>query len=148
MNNGRSVTVPVGWFAARANELRVFSTLKVQKVVAQGPDQAENGRGELLGSFGRSGRQTSDQEPSTGSDKGLGDERYGQLLSQVAAGRLNRITAERLHQGLTQNELASRTGMRQPNISRLERLGTTMHVVTAQRLAMALGLDDYRELLP
>jgi hypothetical protein len=41
-----------------------------------------------------------------------------------------------------------RAGMLQPNISRLEKSDDSMTVPTAKKLARALGLDDYKELLP
>ena len=74
--------------------------------------------------------------------------RYEELLHEVAAGQLSRLTAERLRAGLTQSELAERAGMAQPNISRLERPGASMTVATARKLGEALGLDDYKVLLP
>jgi transcriptional regulator with XRE-family HTH domain len=66
----------------------------------------------------------------------------------VKGGELSRITAERIRVGLTQAELAERAGMLQPNISRLEKSDDSMTVPTAKKLARALGLDDYKELLP
>ena len=74
--------------------------------------------------------------------------RYEELLDEVAAGLLRRLTAERLRAGLTQSELAERAGMAQPNISRLEKPGAPMTVTTARKLGEALGLDDYKVLLP
>lgn len=74
--------------------------------------------------------------------------RHGELLAGVAAGRLSRITAERLRLGMTQEELAGRVGMAQPNISRLEKPGAPLSVATARRLAAALEISDYRDLLP
>ncbi len=61
---------------------------------------------------------------------------------------VSRITAERIRLGLTQAELADRAGMLQPNVSRLENPGASMTVSTAKKLARALGLDDYKVLLP
>ncbi len=76
------------------------------------------------------------------------DRRYAELLAEVRAGRLSRITAERLKRRWSQVDLANRAGMRQPNIARLERQGASISVRTAQRLAKTFGLADYRELLP
>jgi ribosome-binding protein aMBF1 (putative translation factor) len=73
---------------------------------------------------------------------------YADALAEVSAGTLSRVTAERLRLGLTQAELADRAGMLQPNVSRLERSGAPISVVTARKLARALGLDDYKVLLP
>ena len=77
-----------------------------------------------------------------------GQELYSESLAAVEAGKLSRITAERLRLGITQAELAERAGMLQPNISRLEKPGTSISVPTAKKLAAALGLDDYKVLLP
>jgi len=76
------------------------------------------------------------------------EKRFEELSAEIKAGRLSRITAERLRLGITQAELARKAAMRQPNISRLEKPGATISVDTARRLARALGLDDYRVLLP
>jgi ribosome-binding protein aMBF1 (putative translation factor) len=76
------------------------------------------------------------------------DRRYAELLAEVKASRLSRITAERLKRQWTQGELAERAGMHQSNIARLERLGAPISVRSARRLAGVLGLEDYRELLP
>jgi hypothetical protein len=75
-------------------------------------------------------------------------QRYHELLNEVEAGRFSRIVAERLVRGWTQTELAARAGMKQPNVARLERVGSAISVKTAKRLSMAFGLADYRELLP
>jgi ribosome-binding protein aMBF1 (putative translation factor) len=74
--------------------------------------------------------------------------RYLQLLEEVEANRLSRLTAERLRLRLTQAELAEMVGMAQSNISRLEKPRAVMRISTAERLAKALELDDYRVLLP
>lgn len=73
---------------------------------------------------------------------------HRRLLNDARKGRISRLTAERLRCGLTQGELAERANMKQPNISRLERLGVEMRPRTARRLAKALGLKDYKVLLP
>ena len=74
--------------------------------------------------------------------------RYQDYLAEVCKGSMSRLTAERLRCRLTQGELAQRAGMKQPNISRWEQPGTSISVRTAKRLAEALGLEDYRVLLP
>jgi HTH-type transcriptional regulator/antitoxin HipB len=76
------------------------------------------------------------------------EELYRESLAAVEAGELSRITAERIRLGLTQAELAERAGMRQPNISRLEKPGAPIAVSTAKKLARVFGLDDYKVLLP
>jgi len=75
-------------------------------------------------------------------------ERWHLLQQEVEAGRLSRLAALRIQRGLTQSELGELTGMQQANVSRLENERTTMSVKTAKRLAKALNVADYRELLP
>ena len=77
-----------------------------------------------------------------------GEELYRESLAAVETGELSRITAERIRLGLTQAELAECAGMRQPNISRLEKPGAPIAVSTAKKLARVFGLDDYKVLLP
>lgn len=74
--------------------------------------------------------------------------RYRTHLNQVRKGVISRLVAERLRCGMTQKELAQKVGMDQPNISRLERPGTNMNRTTAERLAKALGVGNFRDLLP
>jgi DNA-binding XRE family transcriptional regulator len=50
-----------------------------------------------------------------------------------------RIREARLSRGLTQLDLATATGIRRPNIARLERGGNTPTIETLQRIAEALG---------
>jgi len=49
-----------------------------------------------------------------------------------------RIRAARRAKGLTQQELATATGIRRPNVARLERGGNTPTIETLQRVAEAL----------
>ena len=76
------------------------------------------------------------------------EELFRESLAAVDAGKLSRLTAERIRLGLTQAELAERAGMLQPNISRLEKPGAPIAVSTAKKLARVLGLEDYKVLLP
>lgn len=76
------------------------------------------------------------------------EESYARYLARVREGAMSRLHAERLRAKLTQGELAAMAGLRQPNVSRLEKVGAAMSVRTARRLAAALQLDDYRVLLP
>lgn len=70
------------------------------------------------------------------------------LMKEVDQGQLSRVAAERTLKGMTQSQLARAAGMRQSNISRIEKPGYVMSPRTARRLAAALSVDDYRELLP
>lgn len=65
----------------------------------------------------------------------------------IATGRLSRLRYRRIKAGLTQEALAERAGIKQPNLQRLERPSYRGRLVTYQRLAVVLGCD-YRELLP
>lgn len=65
----------------------------------------------------------------------------------IANRRLSRLRYWRIKAGLTQEALAERAGIKQPNLQRLERPTYRGRLATYQRLAEALGCD-YRELLP
>lgn len=58
-----------------------------------------------------------------------------------------KIKQARLAAGLTQRQLAEKMHVKQPFIARLERPEAYPTVRTMQRLAKALGLKDYKELL-
>jgi ribosome-binding protein aMBF1 (putative translation factor) len=58
-----------------------------------------------------------------------------------------RIKQARLAAGLTQRQLAEKMGVKQPFIARLEKPGAYPTVRTLQKLAKALGLKSYRELI-
>lgn len=65
----------------------------------------------------------------------------------IVKGRLSRLRYRRIKAGLTQEALAERAGIKQPNLQRLERPSYQGRLATYQRLADVLGCD-YRELLP
>jgi DNA-binding XRE family transcriptional regulator len=65
----------------------------------------------------------------------------------IANGRLSRLRYRRIKAGLTQEALAERAGIKQPNLQRLERPSYRGRLATYQRLAEVLDCD-YRELLP
>lgn len=65
----------------------------------------------------------------------------------IVKGRLSRLRYRRIKAGLTQEALAERAGIKQPNLQRLERPSYRGRLATYQRLADVLGCD-YRELLP
>jgi len=75
-------------------------------------------------------------------------QRFKELLEEVKLGRISRFTAERIRANLSQQKLAEKTGIPQANICRMERVGYEMKVSSARRIAAALGLSDYRDLLP
>jgi transcriptional regulator with XRE-family HTH domain len=52
-----------------------------------------------------------------------------------------RIRDARLALGMTQLDLATATGIRRPNVARLERGGNTPTIETLQRVAEALGVS-------
>ena len=54
---------------------------------------------------------------------------------------IQQVRRERLAQGLTLEELSSRTGIAGPNLSRLERGGTDPRLSTVLRVLGALGLS-------
>jgi ribosome-binding protein aMBF1 (putative translation factor) len=75
-------------------------------------------------------------------------QRFKELLKEVKQGRISRFTAERIRANLSQQGLADKSGIPQANICRMERVGYEMRVSSARRIAAALGLSDYRDLLP
>lgn len=76
------------------------------------------------------------------------EKQYREMLAEVEAGRISRIRAERWRLRWTQAQLADRAGLKQANVSRLEKPSTRLSIRTAKRLAEALGMPDYKELLP
>jgi ribosome-binding protein aMBF1 (putative translation factor) len=58
-----------------------------------------------------------------------------------------KIKQARLAAGLTQRQLAAKMGVKQPFIARLEKPGAYPTVRTLEKLAKALGLKSYRELI-
>ena len=66
---------------------------------------------------------------------------------QFARRIVDELIAERKRQGLTQQDIADRTGMRAPNITRIEscRYNPTLEVL--ERYAMAVGKKLHFELI-
>jgi DNA-binding XRE family transcriptional regulator len=58
-----------------------------------------------------------------------------------------KIKQARLAAGLTQRQLAEKMAVKQPFIARLEKSDASPTVRTLKRIASALGLKNYRELL-
>lgn len=76
------------------------------------------------------------------------DREWEQRVEELIANRrLSRLRYRRIKAGLTQEALAKRAGIKQPNLQRLERPSYRGRLATYQRLANVLGCD-YRELLP
>jgi DNA-binding XRE family transcriptional regulator len=76
------------------------------------------------------------------------EKQYQEMLVEVEAGRMSRTRAERLRLRWTQAQLADRAGLKQANVSRLEKPSTRLSIRTAKKLAKALNMPNYRELLP
>lgn len=75
------------------------------------------------------------------------DQEWEQKAQELIANRrLSRLRYRRIKAGLTQEALAERAGIKQPNLQRLERPSYRGRLTTYQRLADVLGCD-YRELL-
>ena len=75
------------------------------------------------------------------------DELYIELYQEVLAGKLNRVKYYRLVNNLDQKTLAQRSGIKQPNISRLEKPDYTADADTYKKLAKVFKIN-YKELLP
>ena len=75
------------------------------------------------------------------------DELHKELYQEVLAGKLNRVKYYRLVNNLDQKTLAQRSGIKQPNISRLEKSGYTADADTYKKLAKVFKIN-YKELLP
>jgi DNA-binding XRE family transcriptional regulator len=69
--------------------------------------------------------------PATRAPRARGDKTQGREIGL-------RIRAARSARGLTQLDLSTATGIRRPNIARLERGGNTPTIETLQRIAQAL----------
>jgi DNA-binding XRE family transcriptional regulator len=75
------------------------------------------------------------------------DELHRELYQEVLAGKLNRVKYYRLVNNLDQKTLARRSGIKQPNISRLEKPGYIADADTYKKLAKVFKIN-YKELLP
>lgn len=65
----------------------------------------------------------------------------------IESGELNPIRGWRMIRGMDQKELARRTGLKQPNISRMEKLGAVAAVPSLKKIANALQIS-IEELIP
>lgn len=61
-------------------------------------------------------------------------------MSQMVSDMISRIVIERNRQGLTQRDLAIRTGIKQPAIARIESLRVVPKIDTLAKIAYHLGL--------
>ena len=59
--------------------------------------------------------------------------------SKIAKSIVDELIAERKRQGLTQQDIADRTGMKAPNITRIESCKFTPTLEVLERYAMAVG---------
>lgn len=75
------------------------------------------------------------------------DELHDELYREVLAGKLNRVKYHRLVNNMDQKTLAKLSGVKQPNISRIERPGYTADAETYKKLAKVFNIN-YKELLP
>ena len=66
---------------------------------------------------------------------------------QFARSIVDELIAERKRQGLTQQDIADRTGMRAPNITRIESCRYTPTLEVLERYAMAVGKKLHFELI-
>ena len=60
---------------------------------------------------------------------------------------INELIAERKRQGLTQQDIADKTGMKAPNVTRVESCKFTPSLDVLERYAMALGKELRFELI-
>lgn len=72
-----------------------------------------------------------------------------ELWDKVKEGRMTKIKYFRIVKGFTQKELADKAGMKQPDVSRIEKPDYKDKVATAtyKKLAQVLGVD-YKDLMP
>lgn len=74
-------------------------------------------------------------------------ELHEELRQEVLDGRLNKVKYYRLVNNIDQKTLAQLSGIKQPNISRLEKPGYTADADTYKKLASVFNIN-YKELLP
>lgn len=70
-----------------------------------------------------------------------------EIRSAIKAGEINPIRGWRIIRGVDQKELARLTGLKQPNISRMEKLGARAEVPNLKKIAEALQIG-IEELIP
>jgi ribosome-binding protein aMBF1 (putative translation factor) len=75
------------------------------------------------------------------------EELHRELHDQAKEGKLNRIKYYRLINNMDQKTLSHLSGIKQPNISRLERPGYSADTETYKKLAKVFNIN-YKELLP
>ncbi|MGN0363366.1 MAG: helix-turn-helix domain-containing protein [Bilifractor sp.] len=68
-------------------------------------------------------------------------ERVSEMCSHKVEGIVHALVDERKRQGLSQNDIADMTGMRAPNIARIENFKSRASLETLMRYADALGLE-------
>lgn len=75
------------------------------------------------------------------------EELHKELHQQVMEGKLNRVKYYRLINNMDQKTLAKLSGIKQPNISRIEKLDYTADTDTYKKIAKGFKIN-YKELLP
>lgn len=75
------------------------------------------------------------------------EELHKELYQQALEGKLNRVKYFRLINNMDQKTLAKLSGIKQPNISRIEKSGYIADTDTYKKIAKIFKID-YKELLP
>jgi DNA-binding XRE family transcriptional regulator len=75
------------------------------------------------------------------------EELHKELFQEVLAGKLNRVRYYRIVNNLDQRTLAKLSGVKQPNISRIEKIGYVADADTYKKIAKVFKIS-YKELLP
>ena len=68
------------------------------------------------------------------------------LIDRIRMGKVNPVRGWRIVKGIDQKTLAKRTKIRQPNLSRMEKLGARPSLPSLKKVAKALKID-IKELL-
>ncbi len=75
------------------------------------------------------------------------EELHAELRQDVLTGKLNKVKYYRLINSMDQKTLSGLTGIKQSNLSRVERAGYTADIDTYKKIAEVFNID-YKELLP
>lgn len=75
------------------------------------------------------------------------EELHKELFQEVLAGKLNRVKYYRIVNNMDQKTIAKLSGIKQPNISRIEKIGYVADTNTYKKIAKVFKIN-YKELLP